>query len=397
MIVEGRSITRLQIVPKLYFNIGEAIFNETHGGVLTNMQWIACFVFVASLGVSTAWAQPVSVRVRIKSNISKVFLSGLNIRLMGHQEKFNKVAIPQDKKVSISRVMVSGKTYWQISQGPEQSARDVMSSQEALIVQGENLREDGVELPNKVLLREGDHGQIDIIGVVPMEEYVLSVLAHEMPLRWPLETLKAQAVAIRSYTMAVLEERKARAFHVESSVLDQVYKKISAINNQELLEKARSAVKATEGVYLLNKKGDILKAFYHSDCGGKTVPAGSVWKNEKDMDAGVAVDPGCPVNPMSTWTYRISKEKFANVMASFLGDIRSNEFRQILGFMNLRSTAFDMQDRGDEIEFAGKGFGHRVGMCQWGSRALGLKGVSHQRILKHYYPLATLKTFSDLD
>ncbi|WP_413291131.1 SpoIID/LytB domain-containing protein [Bdellovibrio sp. HCB337] len=359
------------------------------------MQWIACLVFFCALGMSSAWAQQDIVRVRIKSGISKVFLSGLNLRLTGHEEKFSKVAIPQDRKMEISRVIVAGKTYWQISQGASSITRDVMNSEEALLVQGENLREEGLELPNKILLREGTSGQIDIIGVVPMEEYVFSVLAQEMPLRWPIETLKAQAIAIRSYTMAVLQERKAKAFHVESSVLDQVYKKISMNISPELIEKAHTAVKETEGVYLLNPKGRILKAFYHSDCGGKTVPAGSVWKKESAMDAGVAVDAGCPVNPMARWSYKISKEKFAAVSKDFLGDIRSNEFRQILGFMNLRSTAFEMKDQEGEIEFVGKGFGHRVGMCQWGSRALGLKAYSHQRILKHYYPLASLKQFSD--
>jgi stage II sporulation protein D len=356
------------------------------------MQRIAYISLLASLFLSpTLWAQSEAVRVRIKSQISKVSLSGLNLHLVGREEKFNKVSIPQDRKMEISRVNVAGKNYWQISHGVNGDTQDTVSSQEALIVQGENLRQDSTELPNKILLQESEAGQIDIIGVVPMEEYVFSVLASEMPLSWPLETLKAQAVAIRSYTKAVLEERKGRSFHVESSVLDQVYKKISANRNPAQLEKAKQAVQETEGVLLLNKKGKTLKAFYHSDCGGRTVSAGSVWNQEKDMDAGTTVDTNCPMNPMAEWNYRLPKEKFVNIVKNFLGDIRSNEFRQILGFMNLRSTSFEVRDKEGEIEFVGRGFGHRVGLCQWGSKALGLKAFSHQRILKHYYPLATLK------
>lgn len=366
------------------------------------MQWIAITSFVIPIFLSTSlWAQPEAVHVRIKANISKVSLSGLNLRLIGHEERFNKVTIPQDKKIEISRVSVAGKTYWQISQGPINASQDIMSSQKVLMVQGENLRQEGsqegTELPNKIVLREGEQGQIDIIGVVPMEEYVFSVLVSEMPLSWPLETLKAQAVAIRSYTKAVLDERKSHRFHVESSVLDQVYKKISGDRSQALLDKARMAVKDTEGVFLLNKKGKVLKAFYHSDCGGKTVSAGSVWKQEQDMDGGVAVDPGCPSNPMAEWSYKLSKEKFASLAKDFLGDIRSNEFRRRLGFMNLRSTSFKVLDKEDSIEFVGRGFGHGVGLCQWGSRALGLKVYSHQRILKHYYPLATLRLLENQD
>jgi len=354
------------------------------------MQWIACFLLVFS--VSLAKAQPDNVRVRIKSGMNRIALSGLNLRLIGQQQNYYKVAIPQSRQMEISRVAVAGKSYWQVSEG----TRDVMSSAQALVVQGENLRQDGTELPNRIVLQESSDGQIDVIGVVPMEEYVFSVLASEMPLSWPMETLKAQAVAIRSYTEAILLERKDKAFHLESTVLDQVYKKISQHNSSVLLAKAREAVRATEGVFL-TKQNRILKAFYHSDCGGKTVPAGSVWRQEKNNDAGVAVDPGCPLNPMAQWRYRLPKAKFANLVKDFLGEIRSNEFRQILGFMNLRSTNFEMKDQGDDLEFVGRGFGHGVGLCQWGSRALGVKGFSYQRILQHYYPLASLKFSSNSD
>lgn len=361
------------------------------------MQRTACFLFVLCCAWSSAlWARSAeTIRVRIKSGISRVFLSGLNLRLIGHENKFNKVAIPQTKQMQIARVSVAGKTYWQVTDN--NSAKDIMSSDEALMVQGENLRQDSTELPNKVVLREGEQGQIDVIGLVPLDEYVFSVLANEMPLRWPMETLKAQAVAIRSYTEAVMNERRARSFQVESTVLDQVYKKIAAGANQNLLARARQAVSETEGVFLLSKKNRVLKAFYHSDCGGKTVLASSVWAQEKDNDAGTAVDAGCPMNPMARWNYRLPKEKFVNLVKDFLGDIRSNDFRQILGFMNLRSTNFEMRDQGDEIEFIGKGFGHGVGLCQWGSRAMGLRNESYQRILKHYYPLASLKLLENID
>lgn len=302
------------------------------------MQRIACFLFLFSILAGPVFAaEPLgTVRVRIKSNISRVSLSGLNLRLLGHQQKFNKVAIPQSRQMQISRVLVAGKTYWQVSEG----LQDVMSADESLVLQGENLRQDSTDLPNKIMLKESGGGQIDIIGVVPIDEYVFSVLASEMPLSWPMETLKAQAVAIRSYTEAIVNERKDKSFHMESSILDQVYKKINANQSPALFEKARQAVRETAGVFLLNRKNRVLKAFYHSDCGGRTVSATSVWAREKDNDAGTAIDPGCPLNPLAQWSYRMPKERFANLVKDFLGDIRSNEFRQLLGFMNLRSTNF---------------------------------------------------------
>jgi len=355
------------------------------------MQRIACFLVLSFLCLAPALASASeAVRVRIQSGVSKVSLSGLNLRLINNPSQFRKVALPQSQQLQIARVSVSGKTYWQIAEGDSSNNQDIMSAEDTLMVQGENLHQEATALPNKIVLQEGADGRIDVIGVVPLDEYVFSVLANEMPLSWPLETLKAQAVAIRSYTEAILRDRKGKSFHVESSVLDQVYKKISHQQNQGLLEKARNAVKATEGIVLVTKKGRTLKAFYHSDCGGKTVSASTVWSKEKDNDAGVAIDAGCPLNPMAQWRYRLPKSKFASYVKDFLGEIRSNEFRQILGFMNLRSTNFEMRDQGEEIEFVGKGFGHGVGMCQWGSRTLGLKAYSYQRILKHYYPLAQL-------
>jgi stage II sporulation protein D len=362
------------------------------------MRWIAFFLSLmglfptslvqASSAINSA-NRPAAVRVRIQNVASSVSLSGLNIRFVGLENKFRPVAISQNRRVDISRVTVAEKTYWQISQNTV--SENLLSSQEALMIQGEDLHQGGTELPNKVLLRESAKGGIDVIGVVPLEEYVMAVLTNEMPLGWPMETLKAQAIAIRSYTKAVMSERAERDFHVESSVLDQVYKKAAGIN-PTLLQKARTAVQETEGVTLVNLKNRTLKAFYHADCGGKTVPASSVWKQEKDSDVGVAVDKFCETSPRSRWSLTVSKEKLQSVLRNFEGDVHSNEFRKLMGFMDFKSTKFEMIDKEGQIEFAGKGFGHGVGMCQWGSKYLGQQGFSYQRILKHYYPLASFNT-----
>lgn len=361
------------------------------------MQWIACsliFCFILVAPFSDATTTTATIKVRIKSLPSSVALSGLNIRFLGLEAKFRAVAVSQNKNVEISRVIVAEKPYWQISQNQNQN-QNLLSAQEALIVQGEDLRLGATELPNQVLLRENASNQIDVIGLVPLEEYVLAVLVSEMPLSWPLETLKAQAVAIRSYTLAVIQERAQKDFHLESSVLDQVYKKIHQGINPALLQKAQAAVTATRGMTLQNLKRKTLKAFYHSDCGGKTVPASSVWRQETDSDMGVAVDDFCASNPRSQWRLRITKEKFQSLLQTFSGKLHSNEFRKRVGFMELKSTNFEAFEKEDHIEFIGRGFGHGAGLCQWGSKFLGQKGFTYQRILKHYYPLATLKKISN--
>jgi stage II sporulation protein D len=74
----------------------------------------------------------------------------------------------------------------------------------------------------------------------------------------------------------------------------------------------------------------------------------------------------------------------------------SNEFRKMVGFQDLRSTLFDLETKDSTYVFKGKGFGHGVGLCQWGSRALGLQGKNFKQILQHYYPLAEVRLASSV-
>jgi stage II sporulation protein D len=70
--------------------------------------------------------------------------------------------------------------------------------------------------------------------------------------------------------------------------------------------------------------------------------------------------------------------------------IQANELRKLIGYNILRSTNFTVKQSGDRIEFSGKGFGHGVGLCQWGSRTMAQRGASYSKILNHYYPEARL-------
>ena len=70
--------------------------------------------------------------------------------------------------------------------------------------------------------------------------------------------------------------------------------------------------------------------------------------------------------------------------------IMATELRRILGYSNLKSTWFEVELKGSEITFRGKGYGHGVGMCQWGAKGMADHGHSYEAILKHYYPDAKL-------
>lgn len=353
------------------------------------------------------------VRVRLFSESGPLRLEGEGLQFQDLTETFKPVALPAKGVAEIRSLQRNGRSFWSVrlnNKDPEQ-----IHTEKYLLVRGQHLRAGSHALPSRVLLsRSGS--QTDVVGVMPLDEYLVGVLASEMPLSWPLETLKAQAVAARSYALAVMRERRDKAYHLESSVLDQVFRHVVASDQSPLVRKAREAVAATKGLRLYGPREKVLKAFYHADCGGKTTTAQNVWKH--GVNSGVVVDSSCPTNPRGKWRLELTRRdllkrlnvqdftelkiernpvdrRVQGVRVAFNGEsekwIPANDFRQALGFQDLRSAMFEVRQEGEKFLFEGQGFGHGVGLCQWGSRTLGQKGYNFRQILKHYYPLASLK------
>src|SRR5262249_28887869 len=107
------------------------------------------------------------------------------------------------------------------------------------------------------------------IESVPLERYVASVLAGEVHPAWPVEALKAQAVASRTFALRRMIERQGQDYHVQSSVMDQVYKR-------KTTETLVNAVRESAGI-VLTVNGEYAETSFHSTCGGKTTDAKSVW------------------------------------------------------------------------------------------------------------------------
>lgn len=379
-----------------------------------------CGIVVGISFISKASAAPTLpnsdlVRVRVMSTIEKVQISGTGLRFQNIAQAIKPVSIPQNKYAQVRLLQRQGKKVWAVRLDGQ--AVEHLLTEKYLLVQGMNLRVGAQNLPQKVLLSPGEKNRIDVVGVMPLDEYVVGVLASEMPLSWPLETLKAQAVAARSYALSVIQERKDQAYHLESSILDQVFRHVVAEDeNDPLIQKAVQAVKATSGVKLYAQNGRVLKAYFHSDCGGQTTAAKNVWGT--NLNAGTAVDSSCPTNPKAHWKLSLTKNELARRLkvADVVGldfvkvpsenrikevrlalndtqtqTLTVNDFRQRLGFQDLRSSLFELKRVGEKFLFEGQGFGHGVGLCQWGSRSLGKSGKNYNQILKHYYPLAVLR------
>ena len=261
-----------------------------------------------------------------------------------------------------------------------------------------------------VLNRSGNLQQMTL------EDYLLGVVLAEMPASFEPEALKAQAVVARTYTCKRMEEGKhdaaavcmdpgcCQGFRAPADYLDEGGK-------QTAVDKVRSAVKSTDG-QVLHYDGSLIDATYFSCSGGSTEDAVAVWG--QDVPYLRAVDsPGEEDAPRFTDSVSFTTSEFAGKLglsdqgdpASWFGAVRYTEgggvdtmvirgktftgprLRSALG---LRSTAFSVSVDGKTITVTTRGFGHRVGMSQYGAQAMARTGSSCAEILAHYYTGAEL-------
>jgi stage II sporulation protein D len=272
-----------------------------------------------------------------------------------------------------------------------------------------------VEGVEKVHIRSQKNGKSEVVLHVNIEDYLKIVLPSEMPETWPIEALKAQAIASRSYVEAQMQNSLKNDWDVESTIMDQVFDLKHSRSRDQIPESVQKAVNQTMGAILIDKKNQTARAYFHADCGGATETAFHVWRT-KDGTRSVQ-DKSCPTSPNSQWEISFTGEELTNKLqipvldlkvasyspskrvstlyvktAKFESELWSGEkLRRAIGFTVLKSTKFQIRKEEDRYFFRGKGYGHGVGLCQWGARQLALQGKTHEEILSHYYPQYSLK------
>ncbi len=250
--------------------------------------------------------------------------------------------------------------------------------------------------------------QLSLTNLLPLELYVTGVIGAEMGEHWPIEALKAQAVAARSYALHRVLQPRSSWYDVESTVQDQVYRGIQ--NPQKNLE---LAVKETEHL-VLKENGRVVQTLFHSRCGGQTDAAKAVWNNEKRESSDSVSCPGCrerrhawsmavpvadilrklnlPSSPLAFAISRVERAtsgRIQNLTISADDEERtlgSNEFRSLFGFQKIKSALFRWKVSNESLMIEGEGAGHGVGLCQWGTKYLADRGKDFRKILSHYYP-----------
>lgn len=259
------------------------------------------------------------------------------------------------------------------------------------------------------------NGGILVVNELPLEDYLVGLINCEISSSWPIEAVKAQAVVARSFALYRKMQRINAPYHLESSVLDQVY-------DGCLIEdsRAKRAVAETAGE-VLTYNGSVIQAFYHSSCGGKTEASENVWGLGLPYLRGVNCE-YCLDNPSVVWEQRLelrdveARLRAAGVRVSGVSDIRAggrnsrgrlknvtvvagsgnltltgDQFRKVVGYGVIKSTNFTVRVSGGSALFNGRGNGHGVGLCQWGAKQRALNGFSYAEILSYYYPGTVLE------
>lgn len=258
---------------------------------------------------------------------------------------------------------------------------------------------------------------ITAVNYVDLEQYLYSVLGGEMNGTWPQEALKAQAVAARSYALYQRQRSGNGTFDVGDTPAWQVYDGVEDESTGTI-----AAVNATAG-QVLTYSGQIIEAVFHSSAGGCTENVEDVWVQKLPYLRSVKndYDRGAPVYE---WTKSLSRSEISSLIAG-VGNVMSFEIEKqtpvcervvsmkVIGdagtrtlsgddlrsALGLKSTLFkivpDASKSKDEssvgsFQIVGRGFGHGLGMSQWGAYNMAQRGANYQQILSQYYQNTTL-------
>lgn len=344
-----------------------------------------------------------TIRVAIVKSASEVTVTGDGLLVTNEAGEAVAPSFPASVRYAKDSLLMGGKRYRRLS----------FSASSAVYVNNKPYR-------GLAELSVGDNG-ILIVNQLPLEEYLVGLINCEISSAWPIEAVKAQAIIARTYALSRKTARVGSSYHLESSVIDQVYEGC-------LIEDSRSrrAVLETEGM-VLKFAGSIIQAFYHSSCGGHTEASENIWGASLPYLKGVECQ-YCLTSPTATvWEYKISLSEIEErlragghkvsglidvkpgpvnsrgrlkqvVLQAAKGSIAisGEQFRKAVGYGVIKSTRISMKNSKNEISFSGSGNGHGVGLCQWGAKQRALDGFACGEILSYYYPGTELKKLSDI-
>ncbi|HTB07788.1 MAG TPA: SpoIID/LytB domain-containing protein [Bacteroidia bacterium] len=260
-----------------------------------------------------------------------------------------------------------------------------------------------------------DEDGLKLINMVDLEHYVSGVIYSEAGLRKPGEYYKVQAIICRTYVLNNLARHINDGFEVCDNVHCQVYQGATA--NPDILK----AVDATRGIVLVDDNNQLINAAFHANCGGYTLNSEDVWSSALYY-LRAKQDTFCIHQPAALWEKKITKEAWNNYLTkkekgmkkdnlhplSYWDSIPTEKrvflydngytipLKDIRTDWSLHSTLFTIEEDKEFIILHGRGYGHRVGLCQEGAIHMSQLGYTAQQILHFYYYDVQLVDYSIL-
>lgn len=280
-----------------------------------------------------------------------------------------------------------------------------------------------VELHEPKLIKVYNNKTNDVM-VIDFEEYLKGVVASEMPAEFNTEALKAQAVTARTYLLYRLKKNpNGHPDHMGAPICTSIHCQVWS-SKDELIQshydgwydenwsKIEGVVESTKG-QILTYEGKIIEPLYHSTSGGRTENSEDVFSTVVPYLRSVE-SPYEGESPRLNNSIKVTTNEFINKIKSAYGDmditesnldekivlgevseggkiktllVGNNEIsgREMRSLFNLNSTNFSFVQSGNEIEILTTGYGHGVGMSQWGAEGMANEGYNYREILKHYY------------
>lgn len=273
---------------------------------------------------------------------------------------------------------------------------------------------------NAIEVLKNPAASLTVVNEIDVEDYLKGVLPWESNPDWSKEALKAQAVVSRTYAIFKNIENKDFPFTLSSDVGSQVYsgKLIEHPLSNQAVDETRDEI--------LTYRGKIFPAFFHSTCGGGTTRADYQWKIEAHPSLKGVECPFCQGSKYYAWKAELSVSEVQSLLAKkgysvsnlqsidpeepdpsgrprFLAirhaagtlKLSANEFRLAVGPDRIRSTRIKVAKEGDRLVVKGRGWGHGVGMCQFGAKHLAELGYRYADILRYYYPGSEIRNVED--
>jgi len=368
------------------------------------LAWLS-FSFLLLLIVCPKLAAGESIRVAVREGVPSVSISSKTILLMkdaqGHllyPEGMTSIHIlPADQGFRVNETLVKAPLI------------KVVSPKNDLEAEGQPFR-------GLIEVRKEGKG-LTIINELDIEDYLKGVVPEEMAYDWHLEALKVQAIVARTYALYQKLHNTGREFDLASTILDQVYRGVGRERPETSM-----AVALTDGL-VVTYGGELALSLYHSTSAGRTEDIREVWGKDLYYLRGVE----CPFDkdsPYYRWEKKVPLQQFEDSLkqdglsmgslATFTpyiwspagrvkgvrilhsqGELflRGEDIRRIIGYQVLPSTHFDVIALGRNIVLQGMGYGHGLGLCQWGTKVQAERGRSFSEIIQYYYPGVEIRNY----